>query len=1045
MYTWIPIHQEAIAKLLELHESGSEPIATLRAMDAAGLKVVDLDDTVDGRTVPLEDIDPFTFFANFNRGITDDRRRENWAFVKERWGLDSAVPEDFAGIPTLHNMASRLFPRAADRQPDHIPLLWKLAEQASRGGVGDLDPVLFDHCLALRKISTSNLTIGLFWINPEHFLSADHKSTRLGETRNIAPPTETYAEYRRWLEAMTTAFGTNYPAISHQAHLLATGQVGADDGVPAEEMERLWERFHKRIKGFTDFENPGEAFVEHETGYKHALLQKFTRGVGREKLQEMIGRGAGIEASKVIQRALNSNIASFRAWDPTLGTTDATCAAALAPYLLATEKPYAGPQSTAAIFETAAQLGLKPAWDAVSLLLWALRPDDYFPVKISHFRALAQEIGRPLPQGPVNAERLDELIGFGRLFEEALADKKPADWVDVQSFLWVVCPNSYATEETDPRPRWWCLAAGEGGEFFDEFVEDGVAAIGARGAGDLRAFESKDDLRKEIQRLSHNDHSNMNEVLACWQFVHEMRPGDIVIAKTGQRALLGKGEVVGDYEFDPERANYKHVRKVRWLSRGKWEMPEDLKMPTKTLTDISGFPDHIRAIETLISGAGVPPTGGNYWWLNANPKDWDFDKMTIGDRQTYTSHNERGNKRRQYRCFQEAKPGDLIVGYVTSPQREVIAICRITKGLHQGELGEEIEFEKLEHLRHPIPYATLEAIPGLAESEPMRNNQGSLFRLTEEEFDIIRALIDESVVDPDVLPQPYTKEDAMRGLFLAPERFDSILFDLREKKNVILQGAPGVGKTFIAKRLAFALMGQKDASRLTTIQFHQSYSYEDFIQGFRPTPKGNFELRYGIFHEFCHRAQRDPDPTRPWVFIIDEINRGNLSKIFGELMMLLEADKRGREHEMPLAYARSSDELFHIPENVYVLGMMNTADRSLAMVDYALRRRFRFVSLEPEFESAAFRRQLEEAGAPDRLVSKIVSRMTDLNKVIGDDLKNLGPGFRLGHSFFCPRPGITPDDGWYRRVIESEIVPMLEEYWFDQPKKVADARSTLLA
>jgi len=161
--------------------------------------------------------------------------------------------------------------------------------------------------------------------------------------------------------------------------------------------------------------------------------------------------------------------------------------------------------------------------------------------------------------------------------------------------------------------------------------------------------------------------------------------------------------------------------------------------------------------------------------------------------------------------------------------------------------------------------------------------------------------------------------------------------------------------------------------------------------------------------------------------------------------MLLEVDKRGRDHEMPLAYSRNTNERFYIPENVYVLGMMNTADRSLAMVDYALRRRFRFVNLEPEFESAEFRRQLEDAGGSDRLVSKIVSRMTDLNKLIGEDLKNLGPGFRLGHSYFCSRPGLTPDDEWYRRVIESEIVPMLEEYWFDQPKKVADTRSMLLA
>jgi 5-methylcytosine-specific restriction protein B len=229
------------------------------------------------------------------------------------------------------------------------------------------------------------------------------------------------------------------------------------------------------------------------------------------------------------------------------------------------------------------------------------------------------------------------------------------------------------------------------------------------------------------------------------------------------------------------------------------------------------------------------------------------------------------------------------------------------------------------------------------------------------------------------------------------------------------------------------------------IQFHQSYSYEDFIQGFRPTPKGHFEVTYGIFHRFCRRAQREEFVQRPYVFIIDEINRGNLSKIFGEVMMLIEPDKRGKEYAIPLTYSQDADERFYIPPNLHVIGMMNTADRSLAMVDYALRRRFRFIRLEPEFGSEAFKQFLADAGVGSELAKKIVSRMAALNEAIVADTKNLGPGYQIGHSYFCPLNGVKVDDNWYRRVVESEIIPLIEEYWFENTKKVQEQRSALLA
>lgn len=286
----------------------------------------------------------------------------------------------------------------------------------------------------------------------------------------------------------------------------------------------------------------------------------------------------------------------------------------------------------------------------------------------------------------------------------------------------------------------------------------------------------------------------------------------------------------------------------------------------------------------------------------------------------------------------------------------------------------------------------------------------------------------------------YNLDHALETLFLERDLAEEILLLWRAKKNLILQGPPGVGKSYAAQRLAFALMGAQDRSRLKFVQFHQSYSYEDFVEGFRPTASG-FELKPGKFVEFCRQAEADPG--RIYVFIIDEINRGNLSKIMGELMVLIEPDKRDADWAMPLASGKAP---FHVPANVHILGLMNTADRSLAVVDYALRRRFAFIDLGSNLSSPKFRQQLISAGVSDELVTTLVSRIGALNAEIISDVANLGPGFAIGHSFFCAGPiGEEDDAQWYARIIRTEIAPLLREYWFDAPAKAEHWTSQLLA
>lgn len=280
--------------------------------------------------------------------------------------------------------------------------------------------------------------------------------------------------------------------------------------------------------------------------------------------------------------------------------------------------------------------------------------------------------------------------------------------------------------------------------------------------------------------------------------------------------------------------------------------------------------------------------------------------------------------------------------------------------------------------------------------------------------------------------------EAMHDIFMPEDQFRGIIEALRNKLNVILQGAPGVGKSFCAKQVAFALMGERDESRVSLIQFHQSYGYEDFIQGWRPNTSGGFDLHSGHFYRFCERAMADQN--RPYVLIIDEINRGNLSRIFGELMVLLEPDKRG----MPMALTYAPEQSFFVPSNLHVLGLMNTADRSLAVVDYALRRRFAFLTLEPSFESDKFAETLRAKGVSESLIGKIRERMRALNAEIAGDRAQLGPGFQIGHSFFVPRKQVQNEAAWFEGVVRWEILPLLQEYWVDDPDKAEQAGARLL-
>lgn len=451
-------------------------------------------------------------------------------------------------------------------------------------------------------------------------------------------------------------------------------------------------------------------------------------------------------------------------------------------------------------------------------------------------------------------------------------------------------PNDYFDEgigDSDVQTtKYWLISPGQGAYLWDEFYNNGEMGIGFDGTGDLSKYDSKEELKLKFQEMYNDSSSHVNNVHACWQFVHDIQIGDVVFAKKGMSEIIGRGIVEGDYEYDTTRPYHK-IRKVKWTHKGHWE-PKD-KLPMKTLTDITIYTEFVNGLKELF-------------------------------------------------------------------------------------VSEEDGEEEIPEREHPI----------------------------------------------------YTPEKFLEEVYISESDYNTLVDLLQNKKNLIVEGAPGVGKTFMAKRLAYSIMGVKDTSRVMMVQFHQSYSYEDFVMGYRPAKEG-FELRQGSFYNFCKNAEEDSE--NDYFFIIDEINRGNLSKIFGELFMLIENDKRGEKNKIQLLY---SDELFFIPKNVYIIGLMNTADRSLAMIDYALRRRFAFFDLKPGFDSNGFKDYQNEL--ENSKFDNLINIMNELNEDIKED-ESLGEGFRIGHSYLCNIKTDDIDDK-LNYIVEYELIPLLKEYWFDDAQKV---------
>ena len=1015
-FTWVPIHLELAEKLGEYQDRSGELVEILKRMKEKGLPTIPLDDGKDEPVFKyLEELDPFTFYSNFNRGVTDENRKEMWRMVKEELNLSSEVPSNFDGLPTYNMQNARLFWHAPDRDEDHIPLLWEFFVHVLTTTPEELDLDMMDRCLGKTGVGLAYLTIGMYWIRPKTFVSADRKNREKASKLGIDSEVETAADYQAWLIALLEKLEGKTMAFSADAHMEAIGAKKKDDNLDS---VVPWASLAEKHQYDESYRNQA---VE-------MLGQKLNTDLNCNTKRRTVRDGAG----NVRAACMLSLTSPFKFFCPPEIERDLLENGEENFILLVIDHP-------ASVF--AIPIGeLRNNLDRIPLdknrrayfvekkgeqFFIKLDENGQFPInefllgkcsfpQIDRNSSIG-ELGHPFDALFENLEQAHEMLDFWKetilvLQDEETERSKPLVltsrrqgkkvWIVLNFGQWVVL--SFSSTEG----LWVTLPRDLLNELKDDVFEGGFS-------------ERLDGVKFTHKQL------DLDTLLG-----EEVKPiyDDTLVKIRNQ---------FGDWSGSPY--NQAHRSEL-------YEGIMDSEKRLQILRD--GISARSQSLGSKRTVWVIAPGEGGKEWENFQSESiasigWNEtgDLSGLEDKKAFQevvaeSHPESGAQKVGKMLHDFAvrmQEGDLIFakagtkailgwGIVSSDyQYDENA----TPHVHVREVQwkEDSRFELPENIRR-LPTKTLTRY----------QEDNALCQILGEFYDCF------SSPEVDTAPE-YSKEEALKELFLGEKKFDKIIQTLKRKKNLVLQGAPGTGKTFIAKRVAFTLMGVKDDSRAQMIQFHQSSSYEDFIQGFRPNADGQFVLRDGVFHQFCQLAKGSPDDD--FVFIIDEINRGNLSKVFGELMMLIEPDKRDPKYAMQLSYSEGENEPFYVPENLYMIGTMNTADRSLSLVDYALRRRFAFLEMEPNFDSPVFEETLDKRGISSGMITKIQSMMSGLNQKIEDDAMNLGKGFRVGHSFFVPTNKVLDEEEWFDGIIEFEILPLIEEYWMDDPTGLTEARAII--
>ena len=623
---------------------------------------------------------------------------------------------------------------------------------------------------------------------------------------------------------------------------------------------------------------------------------------------------------------------------------------------------------------------------------------------------------------------------------------------------------------------YWLYVPGEGAGKWDEFRTAGIMALNWDRIGDPTSYPNEEAVIEALE-AGYGDWGGRPTGAAGMirDFTRTMRPGDVVYARRGPTEIIGRGVVRSEFRYDDARPSYRCVRDIEWTHVGSWPLdrrvgavslqrvtentsynPAQLESLFRNRNDsgvstasaqVQGIGDFEKAKKHELQHWLYTPGEGAARWdefrtAGIMALNWDRvgDLASFPDKESlldalYTHYGDWGGRPRKaadsvWDYIHAMKPGDIV--YVRRSFNEIVGRGVVRSDYRYDEDRSSFRAVRDVEWTHVGSWLLEQRIGRLMLQRLTENTKytpDQLNALIGIEDSCSSASVDErrGNNDLDEADEHYTSADFLDEVFLSPEDLEQMLGLLRRKKNLILQGAPGTGKTFAAKRLAYALMGQTDDSRVEVVQFHQSTAYEDVVVGLRPTAEGGFAAAEGVFARFCRRAAADPG--RDYVFIIDEINRANISKTFGELLMLIEAEHRGEALRLPV-----SGELLSVPKRLHIIGMMNTADRGLALIDYALRRRFAFFEMRPALDHPGFLRHVEAVGS-SRLEA-LVDVVRRLNLRIAED-EALGPGFQIGHSYLCltaagpENPAGTDAD--VTSVVRYELEPLVREYWFDNP------------
>ena len=615
----------------------------------------------------------------------------------------------------------------------------------------------------------------------------------------------------------------------------------------------------------------------------------------------------------------------------------------------------------------------------------------------------------------------------------------------------------------------WAMNAGKENFARKWWLEGGYAGVSWDVITDLGPCGNDDEVRSALAPYALEEDA-INQIV---DFRIGMQRGDVIVIRSEDAGWHHFGIVCSDIAFlsppDEDQDPHKVRKGVIWYP--KLVRTGDLNLPgpralqrvvkmkevlLRRVTDVvRGRPDAPRVWVVRADGGKNTASFVEHGYVGTSWDELDLSacsnlddiKAEIRGKQDNDDEQSIGSQAATLKKFLfDMKPGDWVV--TPNPPDEGTFYCGMVLGAatfvtvdDQDNPTDGLPCRQ----RRPVEWF----MDDVRRNDELPNNawlQPTVYELKDEVRDTFPALVG-APSKKTARRDPYTVDTMIdEGAFLGRDELDRIMAQLERKKNLILQGPPGTGKTFLAKRFAYARMGERADERIASVQFHQSYSYEDFVGGYRPGVNDDqqlvFESRDGAFLRLCQRAREAPDER--FVMLIDEINRGNLNRVFGELLMLIEADKRSSEHAVELQHRMAdvdgTDGKFFVPPNVYIIGTMNLADRSLTGMNVAMRRRFAFAELRPQFHSDQFRDEVTKTGIPDEMLGRIVDRMSSLNATISEDA-SLGRQYAVGHSFFCPDSDGPPGgdwEGWYEAVVEFEIRPLLEEYWFDDARKAAD-------